>query len=241
MSLEDPEAPRRRLTRSEAKAQTRQRLLDAAALVFAQKGFGGASLEEIAESAGYSTGALYANFDNKEQLFMEVVASRRSKAAAQRAEVVAERFAEQASDGGDLVDAFSKLFVQVANRDRELAPLQAEFWLYAVRNPAAMEVIAASLTEQVEMLEPIVAEFLERLDVAADATAREVTTVLLALFQGLARRRRLDTAAVPDDLIARAARWLLAGMRGGPEGGNPGSPSHRVPVERRTSKERGVT
>jgi AcrR family transcriptional regulator len=231
----EPEAPRKRLTRSEAKARTRQRLLDAAALVFAQKGFGGASLEEIAESAGYSTGALYANFENKEQLFMELVAARRSTAASQRSDVISEVFAQQASEGVDPFDALSKLFVQVADRDRDFAPLQAEFWLFAVRNPAAMEVIAAGIAEQVEVLEPVVAGFLDRVDGTPDATAREVTTVLLALFQGLVRRRRLDAAAVPDDLIARAVRWLLVGMRGAPPAGTPEVVLDRAGGQKRSS------
>ena len=37
--------------------------------------------------------------------------------------------------------------------------------------------------------------------------------ILLALFQGLARRRRLDPGAVPDDLLARALHWLFGGLR----------------------------
>ena len=90
MNADEPALRRQRLTRAEAKEQTRQRLLDSAALAFAEKGFGGASLEEIAESAGYSTGALYANFANKDQLFMEVVAARRARTAVRRAEAVAE-------------------------------------------------------------------------------------------------------------------------------------------------------
>ena len=70
-------APRRqRLTRAEAKARTRQQLLDAAARTFARKGYAGASVEEIAESAGYSTGALYSNFASKEQLFLELMSAR---------------------------------------------------------------------------------------------------------------------------------------------------------------------
>ena len=86
--MNEPGGARRRLTRAEAKERTRQRLLDSAARIFAEKGFGGATLEEIAESAGYSTGAMYANFDNKEQLFMEVVAAHRSRAAARRIDEV---------------------------------------------------------------------------------------------------------------------------------------------------------
>jgi AcrR family transcriptional regulator len=208
MKEPDPPRQRRRLTRAEAKEQTRQRLLESAARAFAEKGFGGASLEEIAESAGYSTGALYANFTNKEQLFMEVVATRRARASAWRAEVVGEAFDQQA----DPFDALSRLFVQVAERDREFAPLQAEFWLYAVRHPVAMGVIAAGVSDQVHALEPVVARALDRFSAAEDAAPREVTMVVLALFQGLMRQRRLDPHAVPDDLFARALRWLFAGL-----------------------------
>jgi AcrR family transcriptional regulator len=234
---------RRRLTRGEAKARTRERLLDSAARVFAQRGFGGASLEEIAESAGYSTGAVYANFENKEQLFMELVATRRSKTAARRVEAIARVFDEDVTPDEPL-QALSQLFVQFADRDREMAPLQAEFWLYAVRNPAAMEVIAASLDEQVEALEPVVARALERAGVTPGASLHEVSMVVLALFQGLVRRRRLDPAAVPEDLPARALRWLFAGIRGEADGtGTPQQkktvPRRPTPVEKRATTPEG--
>jgi AcrR family transcriptional regulator len=205
-------APRQRLTRAEAKAQTRRRLLDSAARVFAEKGFGGATLEEIAEAAGYSTGAMYANFGGKEQLFMEVVAAHRSRAASRRIEQVSQILDDALATGADPFDALTGMFVKAADRERELAPLQAEFWLYAVRNPAARKVIADSLSDQADELEPVLARVLERLGAAPDATPREVTVVVLALFQGLARRRRLDHAAVPEDLLARALRWLLRGL-----------------------------
>jgi AcrR family transcriptional regulator len=208
MNVSEPPPPRQRLTRAEAKEQTRQRLLESAARAFADKGFGGASLEEIAESAGYSTGALYANFANKDQLFMEVVATRRARTATRRAEAVAEVLDRHDEPFG----ALSKLFVRVADRDREFAPLQAEFWLYAVRHPAAMGVIAAGLSDQVDALEPVVARALDRAKAVQGAGPKAVARVLLALFQGLVRQRRLDPEAVPDDLFAQALRWLFAGL-----------------------------
>ena len=82
---------RRRLSQAEAKEQTRQQLLAAAARVFAQKGFGGASLEEIAETAGYTTGALYYNFTGKEQLFLELLNVGMTRQAARRAEAALRR------------------------------------------------------------------------------------------------------------------------------------------------------
>src|SRR6202521_6258109 len=62
-----------RMTREQSKANTRERLLGAARSVFASSGFHGASVEEIASKAGFSTGALYSNFDGKEDLFLELM------------------------------------------------------------------------------------------------------------------------------------------------------------------------
>ena len=78
--------PRRRLTQAEAKERTRQELVAAAARVFARKGFAGASLEEIAEAAGYSTGAVYYNFAGKEELFLELIRSGWSRQIGRRTE-----------------------------------------------------------------------------------------------------------------------------------------------------------
>ena len=61
---------RTRLTNQERVALTRQRLLAAAATVFARRGYHAASVEEVASEAGYSTGAVYHHFKGKEDLFL---------------------------------------------------------------------------------------------------------------------------------------------------------------------------
>ncbi|WP_161628334.1 TetR/AcrR family transcriptional regulator [Acetobacter nitrogenifigens] len=66
-------APRKRLSRTEQQAETRQEILATAGALFARVGFGGASLEAIASEAGYSKGAIYSNFESKEHLFLEVM------------------------------------------------------------------------------------------------------------------------------------------------------------------------
>src|SRR3954452_5784897 len=62
-----------RLTREEKKAQTRERLIEAAARVFAEKGFAATSLDEVADAAGLTKGAVYSNFENKEDLVRAVL------------------------------------------------------------------------------------------------------------------------------------------------------------------------
>ena len=65
--------PRKRLTREESQAQTRATLIAVGRKHFLRFGLGGAVAEKIAEDAGYSRGALYANFDGKEELFVAVI------------------------------------------------------------------------------------------------------------------------------------------------------------------------
>ena len=225
--------PRRRLTQAEAKERTRQELVAAAARVFARKGFAGASLEEIAEAAGYSTGAVYYNFAGKEELFLELIRSGWSRQIERRTEAVTRVFAEAAADGGDPFDALSAFLAGRAGQGRagqgnDASPLVAEFWLYAVRHPEVMDLVAAKLSEQDRGLEPVIAAAMERYGTPAGISPTELTLVAMSLFEGLARRRRMDKDAVPDDLFARVLRRLF-GADGGQVSDNSKKRSSRPP------------
>jgi AcrR family transcriptional regulator len=189
-----------RLTRAEAKARTRERLLDAAARVFAQKGLAGASVDEIAEAAGYSIGAVYSNFGGKEQLFVELLKERANDRVTRATEIAAE------AEPAHARRAFSRLLVEVADKDADFAPLQAEFWLYAVRNPELMETYAERMREPRDLLTELVAR-----SVPDPQRAGELSAIVIALFQGLVRMRRVDPDSVPDELFGRALRWLFTG------------------------------
>ena len=64
-----------RLTREQSRDQTRQRLLDAAQVIFMKKGFVSASVEDVAAAAGYTRGAFYSNFDSKDDLIIAIAAT----------------------------------------------------------------------------------------------------------------------------------------------------------------------
>src|SRR5690348_12449435 len=134
-------APRRqRLTRAEAKARTREQLLGAAARIFAKKGYAGASVEEIAESAGYSIGALYSNFASKEELFLELMAARSSDRLTALADLLG-------ADDARPIQMLARRLERNAEPDSDLMALRAEFWLYAVRHPEAMGALTAQRRE----------------------------------------------------------------------------------------------
>jgi AcrR family transcriptional regulator len=202
----DEEAAGKRLTRAESKARTRERLLDAAARTFARKGYAGASVEEIAESAGYSIGALYSNFGGKQELFLELMAGRASR---RRRAMVAEIL--QADD--DPVEALAELLQRTGSPDPDLMALRAEFWLYAVRNPEAMGALTAQRREQIDALVEVVSAAMSRLGIPEGVSAIAVATVSLAMFQGLMRQRRIDPERVSGELLAQGLRWLFAGLQ----------------------------
>src|SRR3954447_26687167 len=79
-----------RLTQTERRQLTRRALLDAARRTFGSKGFGAATLDDIAAEAGVTRGALYYNFPGgKEDLFLALLDER----LRERADAIAERFA----------------------------------------------------------------------------------------------------------------------------------------------------
>ena len=73
-----------RISRTDSRARTRSGLLEAAHRVFVRRGFHAATLDEIADEAGYTKGAVYSNFASKEDLFFAVYERRAGPAASRR-------------------------------------------------------------------------------------------------------------------------------------------------------------
>ena len=120
----------RRLSRDERKAETRTALLDAASRVFARRGYHAAAVDEVAEEAGFSTGALYSNFDGKEDLFLALLQREIERQVDAVAAVVADRETlDERARGG------AEYWIEFLDREPELVLLFMEFWAFAVRNP----------------------------------------------------------------------------------------------------------
>ncbi|MGW4096016.1 TetR/AcrR family transcriptional regulator [Mycobacterium sp. NPDC004974] len=195
-----------RLTRAENQARTRAALLDAAARTCAQKGYAAASVDEIARTAGYSIGAVYSNFSSKEQLFSELMTER----ASGRIDQVVQSISEDTEVGP--LTALGRVLVDIADNDIEFEAIQAEFWLHAVRNPEAMQILQDRSSRTLASLREILADALERNNIDDSVSVEGFAVVVLALFQGLIRQRRIDPDRVPDELFGQALAWQLAGM-----------------------------
>jgi AcrR family transcriptional regulator len=194
--------PRRRLTRAEAKARTRTLLLDAAAEVFARKGFAGASVEEIAESAGFSIGAFYSNFANKDELFVELLSTHSRNQIAESARLMNDRAEGKRGLGRQLIAA----------ADEDFPLLEAEFWLYSVRNPQVEAALTERMREPREALKKLVGEALRRMDPPVTDLDVPVSVIVASLFAGLVRQRRVDPESVSAELYDKALHWLFTGI-----------------------------
>jgi AcrR family transcriptional regulator len=189
-----------RLTRAESRARTRAHLLEAASEVFARRGFHGASVEEVADVAGYTKGAVYSNFASKDELFLAVLQARLQTQVG-----LLERLSEQASavpGGGPLTPP------DLDWLDLKWCLLTFEFWLYALRNPEVGERLAGVYRQFRAELAPLLSPF-----VGEGMEASELAAAAIALYEGLALQRHLDPGVVSADLIVRVLDGLRAARK----------------------------
>ncbi|MGI5280843.1 TetR/AcrR family transcriptional regulator [Streptomyces rochei] len=132
--------------------RTRAKLLDAAFEVFAAKGFGRVSIEEVCEAAGYSRGAFYSNFDTLDELFFALYR--------QRADEIAEQVSEAlAGDGPDLdVPAAVDRVTEALLLDRAWLLVKTDFLMHAARDAD----VARTLLEHRARLRGAIADRLAR-------------------------------------------------------------------------------
>ena len=195
-----------RLTREQSRANTRERLLGAARRVFARSGFHGASVEEVASEAGFSTGALYSNFTGKEDLFLALMEREINEHAREIAQAVSARdsMAERATGG-------ARQWMIMIEREPEVLLLFMEFWAYGVRDAQVRPKVAARFAQVRELLTKLIADGVREFDLELDIPAEQLAVAIDALADGIARQKLADPDAVPDELMGRVLSLLLAG------------------------------
>jgi AcrR family transcriptional regulator len=203
---------RKRMTQAERREDTREQVLAAAARVFARNGFHATSLEAISEEAGFSRGAVYYNFADKEELFLELLDRR----CAERAQDLRSVFAESDEDVAT-TSRQAQLAAQHAldamTGDPEWRALYLEFLAHAARDPAFRRRFARRTDEMRSALEEIV---VERAGPFADALGmppEQLAVVIDALGVGLWGHHMLHgPRAVPPELFSQAVALLVEGI-----------------------------
>jgi AcrR family transcriptional regulator len=182
--------PERRMER------TRAALIASARHVFATRGFEGASLDEIADAAGYTRGAIYRHFANKEELFFAV-------SAAVNTEVL-DTFAEEL----DLEEGFTlddnrlaaATWMKALAGNREIWALNLEYSLYQYRNPAVQGRTADQRRENRATVASFMEHYWAEQGIVPKVPVATIAAILLNVSDGFVQAARVDADA--EDLFA---------------------------------------
>ena len=195
--------------RGSRRSQTRQQLLDAAAEVVAEKGFAGASLGDIAERAGLTTGAVYSNFRSKEALLLELVTTQLDAGTRDVPSSVAEIMAEARAAAAIVDDP----------RVHDVVKAQAEVFLLGLRDPKVRE----ELQRREAGLAGALATVLEGVDgtdlEAPTPTLPQLAELFFATLQGLQQHRLMFPELLPPAVFEWWTATILkaaADAAGGP-------------------------
>jgi AcrR family transcriptional regulator len=193
--------------RAGARGTARERLLDAAATVFAERGYRAASVEDIASAAGVTKGAVYWNFESKEDLFFALMDERVDRLAHELTGVT-----EQAPREIETAPLVSRGISSFVVEQPALILLLQEYWALAVRD----EQLREGYVQRRRALRVRLAEALEArhrtTGVPLTVPAEALATGIIGLASGLTQEQIADPEAVPADLLGEILSLLYDGL-----------------------------
>jgi AcrR family transcriptional regulator len=195
--------------RRPSRAEVRRQLLDAAATVFARRGIDAASLDEVAEAAGFTKGAVYSNFGSKDALVDALVDDRTSAYV----DIGLESVAGVEGDLDDKARLLGQALTRAGDEQHEWQLLFLELWQREIRTPSPEGSLRAHRAElRQRIADAIRAHTGPGTAAASDDSldADELATVLMALTNGLAIERLLSPDDVQDDLMGRVLSALIS-------------------------------
>jgi AcrR family transcriptional regulator len=197
------------LTPDRRRRQTREHLLDAAAQVLSERGYHGASLDEVAAVAGFTKGAVYSNFKNKEDLFLALLDSLRER------EMEALHLTIESSDvppESRLEDFVAFLRDPPVQIGWSWIALYMEFCLYAMRNPAARQRLVEFQEATIDSVAEIIETEQVRSGIQTAESPRQLARIVEAFTRGLSIMRALDPDAIDEAFLETAISFLARAL-----------------------------
>ena len=192
-----------RLSRAEQNDRNRALLLSAALRVFLSRGYHAASLEQIADEAGFSKGAMYSRFESKADMFLALLRDRIAARTAENAAAVA----KLASSG--TVAGLVELAWQAERATPGWRLLVTEFRVVAARDPVLNQRYAAAHATTVDAVTSILSAMAERDGISLAVPARRLAELLLAIETGIALEQLASPDAIDIREIAAVLRQLV--------------------------------
>jgi AcrR family transcriptional regulator len=193
-----------RLNREESQARTRSLLIEAARAEIIKKGFAQASVRDIADVAGFSQGAFYSNFADKEAILLELVRRHQSE---ERAKI--EAVLNQASSEPAKVMAGLEKLTAATNSDPGFAVLAIELQLQALRSPTFAQGYNELNNKHRRALGALVVRLFELLGKKPPADPVEIATGFIALGRGMALLSRGGEASRSGRIVVTFLKALI--------------------------------
>ena len=171
-----------------SRENTRARLLEAAAQVFAEVGLDGASVEAVCERAGFTRGAFYSNFESKDELFLMLTASvadARVSAVRQRVEEMTA--AGALAEGCDPIELVQQV-MELGGDDRLGVMLMSEIRIRALRDARFGEAYLAQEREMVASIAQIVDDIAAAVPLRLRLPAAVAAGMLMIVWEGMTVR-----------------------------------------------------
>jgi AcrR family transcriptional regulator len=210
-------------TQEDRRAETRRRLLEAAADLFARKGFHATSAEAVASAANRTTGALYDHFGGKEGLLVALV-------DLWVGELILE-LDEDAETATDIDGRVGELWRGLIRRDAESGDawllLEFELWLHAARDPEVGIAGAQRLALMRSGLEAGLVRWSDEFGFDLPAPPAEIAMQVIALLLGAVFQHRLEPAVATQAIVVDGLRRLIGAsvINALPPSGDPDPPS----------------
>jgi AcrR family transcriptional regulator len=198
----------RRLNRAEKREANRGRILRAAREVFGARGFHGATIEEIADEAGLSNGAIYYNFDSKGDLFLELLEERMEERVQHMRRTLTDAARSGSRDVG--LDAEARDATRSLKESREWRLLLFEFVAHAARTPSLRPKLRAHKRRYRAAMGEVLEQRLAERGATGSIPSERLALVAMALANGLALEELADPGAVPDQLLGDLLALLVA-------------------------------
>lgn len=206
-SSQPPRVDRRTSSARAEGRDARDQLLEAALAVFAERGYRDASVDEIAERAGYSKGALYWHFKNKDGLFYALL-----EATIERPWLDAIKLLESAPPDRDMAPEAARHLAELMHDRREVVLIRQEYWALAVRDPELRRRYNARRKRLRSALAQAISARIDHLGgppIKPEAAER-MATRFVAMASGLAQEMLIDEE-ISEDLLGETYALLYAG------------------------------
>lgn len=193
--------------RPEVRGTARERLLDAAAHVFAEKGYLGASIDDIAHAAGVTKGAVYWSFPSKQEFFYALLEERVDRQVRAFLDLV-----ENANSDEETIRVVSRGLMAMVDDQRELFLLMEEYRLLAVREPELRERYLERTHELREAFVRAIEAHHAHMGVPLTTDVNQLAAGMAGLANGIAADRLLDPESAPDGLLGEMLDLIYEGL-----------------------------